>query len=46
MQGGLHSLGIIERDIAPVLIGADAFDQAVIHDKMFHRNIKLGPEGA
>ncbi len=46
MQGGLHSLGIIERDIAPSLVGADAFDQAVLHDRFFHRNIKLGPEGA
>ena len=46
MQGGEHSLGIIRRDIAPHLIGVDAFDQAVIYDRMFHRNIKLGPEGA
>jgi L-alanine-DL-glutamate epimerase-like enolase superfamily enzyme len=46
MQGGLHSLGIVQRDLAPALIGADAFDQAVLHDRLFHRNIKLGPEGA
>lgn len=46
MQGGLHSLGIIARDIAPGLVGADAFDQAVLHDRFFHKNIKLGPEGA
>lgn len=46
MQGGEHSLGIIRRDIAPALIGADAFDQAVLYDRMLHRNIKLGPEGA
>jgi L-alanine-DL-glutamate epimerase-like enolase superfamily enzyme len=46
MQGGLHSLGIIERDLTEDLIGADPFDQAVLHDRMYHRNIKLGPEGA
>lgn len=46
MQGGLHSLGIIERDLAPALIGMDAFDSAVLHDRLLHRNIKLGPEGA
>lgn len=46
MQGGLHSLGIIERDLAPGLVGADAFDQAVLYDRLFHKNIKLGPEGA
>lgn len=46
MQGGLHSLGIVERDLAPGLVGADAFDQAVLHDRLFHKNIKLGPEGA
>lgn len=46
MQGGLHSLGIIQRDLAPALIGADAFDQAVIYDRLLHKNVKLGPEGA
>lgn len=46
MQGGLHSLGIVERDLAPALIGADPFDQAVLYDRLLHRNIKLGPEGA
>jgi len=46
MQGGLHSIGIVERDLAPALIGADAFDTAVLYDRLLHRNIKLGPEGA
>ena len=46
MQGGLHSIGIVERDLAPGLIGADAFDTAVLYDRQLHRNIKLGPEGA
>lgn len=46
MQGGLHSLGIVERDLAPALVGSDAFDEAVLHDRLLHRNVKLGPEGA
>jgi len=46
MQGGLHSIGIVERDLAPGLVGADAFDTAVLYDRQLHRNIKLGPEGA
>jgi D-arabinonate dehydratase/D-galactarolactone cycloisomerase len=46
MQGGEHSLGIIRRDLAPGMIGADAFDQAVLYDRMLHKCIKLGPEGA
>ncbi|MBB3950752.1 mandelate racemase/muconate lactonizing enzyme family protein [Aureimonas jatrophae] len=46
MQGGLHSLGIVERDLAPALVGRDAFEEAVLHDELLHRNIKLGPEGA
>ena len=46
MQGGLASLGIIERDIASLLIGADPLDHAVLQDKLLHRLVKLGPEGA
>jgi L-alanine-DL-glutamate epimerase-like enolase superfamily enzyme len=46
MQGGLASLGIIQNDIAPVLIGADPLDHAVLQDKLLHRLVKLGPEGA
>jgi L-alanine-DL-glutamate epimerase-like enolase superfamily enzyme len=46
MQGGEHSLGIIRRDLAPALVGTDAFDSAVHYDRLFHKNIKLGPEGA
>ena len=46
MQGGLASLGILERDIAPAVIGADPLDSAVIHDRLLHRLVKLGPEGA
>jgi len=46
MQGGLASLGIIARDLAPALIGADPLDHAVLHDRLLHRFVKLGPEGA
>jgi L-alanine-DL-glutamate epimerase-like enolase superfamily enzyme len=46
MQGGLASLVMIAQDIAPVLIGADPLDHAVLHDRLLHRLAKLGPEGA
>jgi L-alanine-DL-glutamate epimerase-like enolase superfamily enzyme len=46
MQGGRASLGIIEHDIAPVLLGADPLDHAVLQDRLMHRLVKLGPEGA
>src|SRR5713226_3129232 len=46
MQGGLASLGIVARDLAPALIGEDPLDHAVLHDRLLHRFIKLGPEGA
>ena len=46
MQGGRASLGMIEHDIAPLLIGADPLDHAVLQDKLLHRLVKLGPEGA
>jgi L-alanine-DL-glutamate epimerase-like enolase superfamily enzyme len=46
MQGGLASLGIIQHDLAPALIGQDPLDHAVLHDRLLHRFVKLGPEGA
>jgi L-alanine-DL-glutamate epimerase-like enolase superfamily enzyme len=46
MQGGGASIGIIERDIGPSLIGADPLDHAVLHDRLLHKLVKLGPEGA
>lgn len=45
MMGGEHSL-LVVRDFAEKLVGADPFDQAVIFDRLLHRYIKLGPEGA
>ena len=46
MQGGIASLGMLTRDIAPAVIGTDPLDHAVIQDKLLHRLVKLGPEGA
>src|SRR3989440_12234498 len=46
MQGGGASLSIIARDIAPVLIGEDPLDHAVLLDRALHSFVKLGPEGA
>ena len=46
MQGGLASLGMIVHNIAPALIGADPLDHAVLQDRLLHRLVKLGPEGA
>lgn len=46
MLGGLASLGIIARDIAPGLVGKDPLDHAVLLETALHRLVKLGPEGA
>jgi L-alanine-DL-glutamate epimerase-like enolase superfamily enzyme len=46
MQGGLASLGIAARNLAPRLIGADPLDHAVLLDTLLHDFVKLGPEGA
>ncbi len=46
MLGGLASLGIIARDITPMLVGKDPLDHAVLLDTALHRLVKLGPEGA
>lgn len=46
MQGGLASLGIIQNHLAPILIGQDPLDHAVLLDRAMHTLVKLGPEGA
>jgi L-alanine-DL-glutamate epimerase-like enolase superfamily enzyme len=46
MQGGGASLGIVARDIAPLLLGRDPLDHAVLLDQAMHTLVKLGPEGA
>ena len=46
MQGGRASLGMIKHEVAPLLIGRDPLDHAVLLDKAMHTLVKLGPEGA
>ncbi len=46
MQGGRASLDMIAHNIAPSLIGTDPLDHAVLQDRLMHRLVKLGPEGA
>jgi len=46
MQGGLASLGIINENLTPLLLGKDPLDHAVLLDQAMHTLIKLGPEGA
>ena len=46
MQGGRASLGMIAHDVAPMLIGRDPLDHAVLLDQALHSLVKLGPEGA
>lgn len=46
MQGGRASLAMIRDDIAPMLIGRDPLDHAVLLDQALHTLVKLGPEGA
>jgi L-alanine-DL-glutamate epimerase-like enolase superfamily enzyme len=46
MQGGRASIGMIRHDIAPMLIGRDPLDHAVLLDQAMHTLVKLGPEGA
>ena len=45
MQGGVASLAVIARDMAPALVGADVLDHAVLCDRLLHKLIKLGPDG-
>ena len=44
MYDGRASLSIIT-DLAQHLVGADPLDSGVIQDTLFHRAIKLGPDG-
>ena len=46
MQGGVASLGIIRNNLAPMLLGKDPLDHAVLLDQAMHTLVKLGPEGA
>src|SRR3954452_16116748 len=46
MQGGRASLGMVVHDVAPMLVGRDPLDHAVLLDQAMHTLVKLGPEGA
>ncbi|MBV9537370.1 MAG: mandelate racemase/muconate lactonizing enzyme family protein, partial [Acidisphaera sp.] len=46
MVGGLASLVMLKHHIAHSLIGADPLDHAVLQERLLHRLVKLGPEGA
>jgi len=46
MQGGRASLEMVVHDIAPMLVGRDPLDHAVLLDQVMHTLVKLGPEGA
>ncbi len=46
MEGGLASLVIIARHMASFLVGKDPLDHAVLLDTLFHKCVKLGPDGA
>lgn len=46
MNNGNASLEIIASAFAPQLLGADPLDHRVLHDRLLHHHIKLGPEGA
>lgn len=45
MRGGFAALDLVTREMAPVLVGRDPLDHAVLVDTLFHRCVKLGPEG-
>lgn len=46
MRGGRAPLAMIRDDVAPMLIGKDPLDHAVLLDQAMHTLVKLGPEGA
>lgn len=45
MLGGHASLVVVARDLAPFLLGRDVLDHAILVDTLFHKCVKLGPEG-
>lgn len=46
MGEGRAALEIVASLCAPVLAGADPLDQLVLQERLYHRNIKVGPDGA
>lgn len=45
MLGGRASLGVVAHDLASDLLGQDPLDHAVLLDRLWHKVVKLGPEG-
>lgn len=45
MHGGRASLQLINEIFGPALIGQDPLDHAVLLDTLWHKAIKLGPQG-
>jgi D-galactarolactone cycloisomerase len=45
MDGGLVPLTLVQQHLRPMLLGRDPFDCAVLQEEMFHRHVKLGPDG-
>ncbi|WP_319518587.1 mandelate racemase/muconate lactonizing enzyme family protein [uncultured Martelella sp.] len=45
MMGGRPALDIMARHIAPALVGQQVFERNVLLGTLFHRLVKLGPEG-
>ncbi len=46
MGEGRAALEIVASHLAPMLVGADPLAQAVLQERMYHRHIKVGPDGA
>ena len=46
MAGGDAALEILAGALAPDLLGQDPLDQAVLQVRLYHRQIKTGPDGA
>ncbi len=45
MAGGNASLEIVQSAFAPLLMHQNPLDTAVLHNRLFHHHIKLGPDG-
>jgi L-alanine-DL-glutamate epimerase-like enolase superfamily enzyme len=46
MEGGNAALELIASSFTPLLIGADPLANRVLQDRLFHRAVKTGPDGA
>jgi len=46
MEGGNAALELIAHSFTPLLVGADPLDSRVLQDRLFHKAVKTGPDGA